>query len=43
MPAIVGRDGVERDVPIELNEAEKEALRRSAETLKDVLENSAGL
>lgn len=43
MPAIVGRDGVERDVPIELNEAEKEALRKSAETLKDVLENSAGL
>lgn len=37
MPAVVGKNGVETFVPIELNEAEKTALRQSAETLKQVL------
>ena len=38
MPAVVGKNGVETLVPIELNEAEREALRRSAETLRQVLD-----
>ena len=37
MPAVVGKNGVETFGPIELNEAEKTALRQSAETLKQVL------
>ena len=37
MPAIVGRHGVEGAVPIELNDAEKAALKRSADTLKAVI------
>lgn len=37
MPAVVGKNGVETLVPIELNEAEQTALRKSAETLKQVL------
>ena len=37
MPAVVGKNGVETLVPIELNEAEQTALRQSAETLKQVL------
>ena len=37
MPAIVGKNGVEGLVPIELNEDEKAALKTSAETLKSVL------
>ena len=40
MPAIVGLDGVETHVPIVLDEGEREQLRRSAETLKQV---AAGL
>ena len=36
MPAIVGLDGVETHVPIVLDEEEKEQLRHSAETLKQV-------
>lgn len=40
MPAIVGRRGVEGSVPIRLNEQEKEALLKSAETLKAVIEES---
>nr|WP_026495672.1 hypothetical protein [Butyrivibrio sp. WCD3002] len=38
MPAIVGKDGVESTVPISLNDAETEALRASADTLKKVIE-----
>ncbi|MBQ3928959.1 MAG: L-lactate dehydrogenase [Clostridia bacterium] len=38
MPAIVGREGVEGSVPIELNEAERTALRKSADTLKEVIQ-----
>lgn len=37
MPAVVGKNGVETLVPIELNEAEQTALRQSSETLKQVL------
>ena len=36
MPAIVGKNGVETLVPIELNEDEKERLKASAETLQKV-------
>lgn len=38
MPAVVGKNGVETLVPIELNETEQTALRQSAETLKQVLD-----
>lgn len=37
MPAVVGRDGVETHVPIKLNEAEADSLRKSAETLQNIL------
>ena len=37
VPAIVGRGGVERVVPIELSPEEKEALQASADTLKRVI------
>ena len=37
MPAIVGKDGIETHVPIQLNPEETEALKKSAETLKNVL------
>ncbi len=40
MPAIVGRNGVEGQVPIRLNEQEQAALKKSAETLKQVLDES---
>ncbi|MBR4669300.1 MAG: L-lactate dehydrogenase [Butyrivibrio sp.] len=40
MPAIVGRNGVEGAVPINLNDAEKEALKASAATLKEVLKEA---
>lgn len=36
MPAIVGKDGIETQVPIALDEKEQEALRKSADTLKKV-------
>ena len=39
MPAIVGRDGVEGAVPIELSGQEALALRVSADTLKDVIDS----
>ena len=39
MPAIVGKDGVECTVPISLNDAEIEALRASADTLKNVIKD----
>ena len=37
MPAIVGKDGVERLVPIQLNEEEISKLQQSAQTLKNTL------
>lgn len=37
MPAIVGKNGLETKVPIALNEEEQEALKKSAQTLKEVL------
>ncbi len=39
MPAIVGKNGVEDLVPIELSDEEKAALKRSADTLKAVLDD----
>ena len=38
MPSIVGKDGIETGVPISLSEEEEEKLRKSADTLKKVLE-----
>lgn len=38
MPAIVGRDGVERQVPLALSEEEQGKLKESADTLKKILE-----
>ena len=38
MPAIVGADGLENKVPIELNEDEIKALQESAKTLKEVVD-----
>ena len=37
MPAIVGKDGVECQVPIQLNEEEENKLRKSAQKLADIL------
>lgn len=37
MPAIVGKDGVECHVPIQLNEEEITKLQKSAQTLQDIL------
>ena len=39
MPAIVGKDGVEATVPIELSEQEERNLKKSADTLKEVIED----
>lgn len=39
MPAIVGKQGVEGLVPIELSEEEEKALRESAETLAEVIKD----
>ena len=40
MPVIVGKDGVETHVPIQLNDNEIEKLQKSADTLKKVLEQN---
>lgn len=37
MPAIVGKDGVEKQIPIQLSENEQQALKESADALKEVL------
>lgn len=37
MPAIVGKDGIETQVPISLDEQEQEKLKESADTLKKIL------
>ena len=39
MPAIVGKEGIETTVPIKLSEYEEEALRKSAATLRTVLDD----
>lgn len=39
LPAIVGKNGVEGVVPIRLSEEEREALSRSAETLRTVIKD----
>ncbi|MBQ9300289.1 MAG: L-lactate dehydrogenase [Clostridia bacterium] len=36
MPAIVGKDGIEGHVPIQLNDAEAQALRQSADKLRGI-------
>lgn len=40
MPAIVGKDGVETHVPIQLNEEEIKMLQKSAQTLQDILKDN---
>lgn len=40
MPAIVGKDGVETHVPIQLNKEETKKLQKSAKTLQDILEEN---
>ena len=39
MPAIVGKEGIETTVPIKLSEYEEEALKKSAATLRAVLDD----
>ena len=41
MPAIVGKDGVETLVPIQLNDEEVSKLRLSAKTLQDILNQNS--
>ena len=38
LPCIIGKDGVERKVPVILNEEEEKKLQESARVLKEVLE-----
>ena len=40
MPAIIGRDGIETHVPIRLNEEEASNLKKSAETLSNILRDN---
>ena len=42
MPCIVGKNGVESGVPIQLSDSELDALRRSAVTLRGVIESALG-
>ncbi len=39
LPAIVGKDGIATQVPIQLSEQEAEDLRKSAETLKSIVDD----
>ena len=39
MPVIVGKQGVEGSVPIELNDEERSSLKKSADTLRAVIED----
>ena len=39
VPAIVGKSGIEAAVPISLNNDEKEALKNSADSLKQVIDS----
>ena len=43
MPSIVGRFGIEKVIPIDLNEKEKESLLASAKVLKQVIDESVDL
>ena len=38
MPAVVGKDGIEYQVPIKINETETEQLKASAATLRSVID-----
>ena len=38
MPAIVGKNGIERQVPISLDEDEQKQLQKSAQILKEMAE-----
>ena len=38
MPAIVGKNGIERQVPISLDEGEQKQLQKSAQILKEMAE-----
>lgn len=40
MPAIVGKDGVETLVPIQLNKEETEKLQQSAKTLQNIIKQN---
>ena len=40
MPAIVGKDGVETLVPIQLNKKETEKLQQSAKTLQNIIKQN---
>lgn len=40
MPAVIGREGVVRSIPIRLNDREKKNLESSAGSLKDVIEEA---
>ncbi|MEO0393079.1 MAG: L-lactate dehydrogenase [Pseudomonadota bacterium] len=42
LPRLIGRDGVLADLPVELDEQEAEALRRSANVIADYLPQSIG-
>ena len=42
MPSIVGKNGVETGVPIELSREEQKALRESADTLRAVIADVLG-
>jgi len=39
MPSIVGKDGVERTIPVSLNETEEVELKKSAVALQNILES----
>ena len=40
LPAIVGKDGVETHVPLQLNDEEMSNLQKSAKTLQNILEQN---
>ena len=40
MPAIVGKHGIETQVPIELNEEEEKQLQKSAQILKEMTDSN---
>jgi len=40
MPAVLGRKGIVRTIPMPLNDKEKEAVKKSAESLKEVIQEA---
>lgn len=40
MPAVLGRKGVVRPIKVQLDDEEKEALKKSAEALSDVIQKA---